>query len=444
MSRSDRNEEFAVSVLEQLRKAGFEAFFAGGCVRDRLLGRTPKDYDIATSALPEQTKELFSRIVDVGEAFRVIRVVDESDPQWQVEVASFRKDVGVADGRHPARVEVATKEEDVERRDFTINGMLYDPLEDQLIDLVGGEQDLKEKTIRAIGDPRLRLKEDYLRMLRAVRFAARFDYKINPSLQGAVRENTAHIHKISSERIYDELTRMLTEGRAHQAFETLADLGLLKEIMPELLDMKGCEQAPEHHPEGDVWVHTMLLLKQLTPEHDPRLAWGCLLHDIAKPATYSKEEGDRIRFSGHAHLGAQMSDKILKGLKASKKTIETVHALVKDHLKFADIKNMRESTLKRFLRQDDFDLHLEQHRIDCMASHQKLELYEFCKAKLAELKTEELKPTPFLSGKDLIKYGLSPGPKFKEILSQAEDLQLEGQFKTRESALEWLESIKKD
>lgn len=431
----DQNFQFALDCLKKLRAAQFEAYFAGGCVRDLILGKKPGDFDIATNALPADVEKVFEKTIPVGAAFNVVIVASPSEPsKFQVEVASFRKDVGISDGRHPSAVAVATAQEDVQRRDFTINGMFYDPIENKILDWVGGQKDIEDKVIRAVGQPAQRLQEDYLRMLRAIRFASRLDFKIEDSLWKSIQDNAVHVSKLSAERIFDELTKMLTEGKAHLAFESLADSGLLEQIMPEALAMKGCEQPPEYHPEGDVWVHTMLLLKQLTREHSPELAWGCLLHDFGKPPTFSHEPRDRIRFNRHAQVGKEMAEKILKKLKAPNRFREIVAELVNDHLKFADVQKMRPSTLKRFLRNPNFPLHLEQHRIDCMASHENLELYHFCKQELEKLKQEDLEPPALLSGRDLIEMGFKPGPEFKEILEQVETEQLEGQLKTSEEA----------
>jgi len=434
-------KDFSIQCLKELQAAGFEAYFAGGCVRDMLLGEEPADYDIATSALPADVQRIFPRTVPVGEAFNVIIVLSEHEEHpFPVEVATFRTDVGIKDGRHPQAVRTATAKEDVKRRDFTINGMLYDPAKDEVIDWVDGKKDLKAKIIRAIGEPRLRIDEDYLRMLRAIRFASRLSYKIDEDLWKAIQEKTSMINKISAERIFEELSRMLTEGSAHLAFEMLADSGLLEQILPDVFKMRGVEQPPEYHPEGDVWVHTMLLLKQLTRSHSRELAWGCLLHDIGKPPTFTHNPPDRIRFNRHAQVGKEMSDRILKKFKAPNRFREIVGELVNDHLKFADVKQMRPSTLKRFLRNPNFSLHLELHRIDCMASHENLELYHFCQDELQKLSQEDLKPKALLSGQDLIAAGYKPGPRFREILEAVETEQLEGRLSSKDEALDYVKT----
>jgi poly(A) polymerase len=438
-----RNRTFAISVVQKLQEAGFEALFAGGCVRDQIMGRDSKDYDVATSALPDDVRQIFSRTVPVGEAFNVILVLSEEDKNpIQVEVATFRKDIGISDGRHPSKVEKATAKEDVERRDFTINGMLFDPIKEEAFDWVGGKEDLEKKIIRCIGDPDLRIEEDHLRMLRAVRFAARFNFKIDDALQASIKKKSALIEKISPERIYDELTKMLTDPHPDRAFNDMADLGLLGHIMPEALEMKGCEQPPEYHPEGDVWVHTMLLLKIMSEQDAPapaELAWGCLLHDIGKPPTFSHEEGDRIRFNNHQNVGVEMAQNILRRLRGSNHLIDIVSDLTRDHLRFVDAPKMRPAKLKRFLRDPHFDLHLRLHYIDCMASHEDLTLYKFCQDKLEEIGEEQLAPEPLISGSDLIKIGYKPSRQFKEILESVETEQLESRLSTKEEALKYVE-----
>jgi poly(A) polymerase len=433
---------FAREICEKLQKSGFEAVLAGGCVRDHLMGRVAKDFDVATNALPEQIEKIFKRTVRVGEAFNVILVISphEENP-IRVEVATFRKDIGIADGRHPQRVEIATAREDVERRDFTINGMLFDPISEELFDWVGGQEDLSAKVIRSIGDPALRIDEDHLRMMRAIRFTSRFDFEMDLKLRTTIQQKAPLIRKISPERIFDEMTKMLTGKNADRAMNELADLGILKEILPEALEMKGCLQPAEYHPEGDVWVHTLLLLSQCEGA-SPELAWGCLLHDIGKPPTFSHEPPDRIRFNNHQNVGADMARAILKRLHASNALTDVVCELTRDHLKFKDVPQMRPSTLKRFLRNPHFDLHLKMHYIDCMASHQNLTLYRLCEQKLKELPPEVLKPAALISGDDLIAEGFKPGPVFKIILEAVETEQLEGRLNSKENALAFVRSKK--
>ena len=375
----------------------------------------------------------------VGEAFNVMLVLGpaETNPD-KVEVATFRSDIGIADGRHPTKVAIATAKEDVLRRDFTINGMLYDPIKDEVLDWVEGQKDLKAGILRAIGEPSLRIQEDHLRMLRAFRFAARYSFKIDDELWNAIKTHKKLITKISAERIFDELTKMITGTNADLAMQMVSDSGLLEFILPEAIAMQGCEQPAEYHPEGDVWVHTLLLLKQCAGA-SPELAWGCLLHDIGKPPTFSHEPPDRIRFNNHQNVGVEMAEKILKRLKASTRLIDIVSELTRDHLKFKDAPNMKASTLKRFLRNPNFDLHLQMHYIDCMASHQNLTLHKFCLEELAKLPAEVLRPPAFISGNDLIALGFKPGPEFKKILEAIETEQLEGRINDKNGALEFIQ-----
>ena len=433
---------FAREICEKLQKSGFEAVLAGGCVRDHLMGVVAKDFDVATNALPDQIEKIFPRTVRVGEAFNVILVISphEANP-LRVEVATFRKDIGISDGRHPQKVEIATAREDVERRDFTINGMLYDPIAEKLFDWVGGQEDLKKGILRSIGDPALRIDEDHLRMMRAVRFSARLNFEMDLKLKVTIQQKASLITRISPERIFDELTKMLTGKNADRAMNQLDELGLLKEVLPEALPMKGCPQPPEYHPEGDVWVHTLLLLKQCE-NASAELAWGCLLHDIGKPPTFSHEPPDRIRFNNHQNVGADMARMILKRLHASNALTDIVCELTRDHLKFKDVPQMRPSTLKRFLRNPNFDLHLRMHYIDCMASHQNLTLFKLCEQKLKELPPEVLKPVALISGDDLIAAGFKPGPLFKIILESVETEQLEGRLNSKEEAMKLVRSKK--
>jgi len=432
--------DFAKDVVQRLHKAGFEALLAGGCVRDHLMGVVPQDYDVATDALPVDVQKIFSRTVAVGEAFNVILVLsDHEENPFKIEVATFRTDIGIKDGRHPQRVEKTNAKGDVLRRDFTINGMLMNPLSGEVFDWVGGQEDLKKKIIRSIGNPEQRIHEDYLRMLRAVRFSSRLEFEMDSALLNAIKSNAASISKISAERVFDELTKMLTGKNADVAFNFLADLNLLESIIPEALAMKGCEQPAEYHPEGDVWIHTMLLLKQCAGV-SPAVGWGSLLHDIGKPPTFSHEPPDRIRFNNHQNVGDEMASVILKRLKASRELTDIVCELTRDHLKFKDCPQMKPSTLKRFLRNPNFDLHLQLHKIDCMASHQNLTLYNFCLDKLKELPPEILKPKALLNGQDLIDLGFKPGPLFKQILEMLETEQLEGRLSDRDSALQLVKS----
>jgi poly(A) polymerase len=436
----------AERIVATLRAAGHEAYFAGGCVRDLLLGVAPKDFDVATSAHPEMVLNLFPKTFAVGAHFGVVLVCDEEDgAEIVTEVATFRSDGVYLDGRHPAEVRFSTSaEEDVLRRDFTINGMMLDPvleratcnLTSSVLDFVGGKSDLRDRIIRAIGEPRRRFDEDKLRMLRAVRFAARFDYAIEPETERTIRELAAGIAQVSRERVRDELTRMLTEGHARRAFELLDRTGLLREVLPEIDRLYGVQQPPEYHPEGDVWVHTLLLLEKLPAGASPTLAWGALLHDVGKPATFSHHPPDRIRFNGHVEVGVRIAHEILRRLRFSNEDCTQILSLVENHMRFGDVEKMKESTLKRFFRLPHFDEHLELHRIDCLSSHADLSLWAFAKRKREELPEEAVRPVLLVTGQDLIDAGYTPGPRFKEMLRVAEDAQLEGRIGTREEGLE--------
>ncbi|HEX9199793.1 MAG TPA: CCA tRNA nucleotidyltransferase [Acidobacteriaceae bacterium] len=436
----------ALRIALALREAGHQAFFAGGCVRDLLLGLTPKDYDVATSATPDQIVALFPKTFTVGAHFGVVLVCETIDgAEIATEVATFRHDGAYSDGRRPDAVRFSTDpREDVLRRDFTINGMLLDPvayestgdLAAATLDYVGGRDDLSRGVVRAIGDPKLRYAEDKLRMLRAVRFAARLNFHLE--VEG-IRCKAAEITQVSAERIRDELTRILTEGGAARGFELLYQLGLLARILPEVVRLRGVAQPPEFHPEGDVWVHTMLLLEKLPPGASPTLAWGALLHDIGKPATYQPPNptipGDRIRFNGHVEVGVRIAEDILARLRFSNDDTAQILALIKNHMRFGDVFQMKQSTLKRFLRLPRFEEHLELHRLDCLSAHGDLTLYDFARAQYEVEPAPDLRPAPLLTGADLIAAGYRPSPQFKPMLALAEDAQLEGTATTTGQAL---------
>lgn len=429
----------AERIVHRLRRAKHEAYFVGGCVRDLLLKRRPVDYDIATSATPTQIRSLFKRVVPVGEQFGVMLVLEGGQP---FEVATFRQDHGVADGRHPEHVVFTTAEDDVRRRDFTVNGLLYDPDKRRVIDYVHGRRDLQKNVIRAIGDPEVRFREDKLRMIRAIRFAARLGARIHPGTFRAIVQQSARIVEVSAERIRDELTKILTSKNPHLAFEWLRKSDLLKVILPEVQALKGVKQPKQFHPEGDVWTHTLLMLRLMSEQRqavEPALGFGVLFHDIGKPPTFTKT--DRIRFNNHHFVGAKMSEKICRRLKFSNEQSETIVALVDQHLKFIEAPRMRESTLKRFLRQPHFNLHMRLHYLDCMGSHQDLTLYRFCKRKLAALKKEPPVIKCLVNGHDLIRMGLKPGPLFTTILTEIENLQLEKKVTTRRQALRQVERL---
>jgi poly(A) polymerase len=447
---ADAHYRCALRVVQALHKSGHKAYFAGGCVRDLLLGIPPKDFDVATSATPDQVLALFPKTKAVGAHFGVVLVsFNEKDlDPIDIEVATFRNDGIYIDGRRPEAVRFSTApREDVIRRDFTINGMLLDAvlfsdtgdLDACILDFVGGRDDLAARKIRAIGDPITRFAEDKLRMLRAIRFAARLGFEIEPATFAAIRTQAAQINKVSPERISNELTRMLTEGHARRAFELLDKSNLLTYVMLEATRMKGVAQPPEYHPEGDVWIHTLLLLEKLPAGCSPTLAWGALLHDIGKPATFTPPKpcvpGDRIRFNGHVEVGVRMAEVILHRMRFSNEDAEQIVALIKNHMRFGDILAMRQATLKRFLRMPRFEEHLALHELDCTSSHGDLRLYDFARQHFEADPAEDVRPKPFISGRDLILAGYRPGVQFKEMLEAAEDAQLDGLVNGREETI---------
>lgn len=426
----------AAEVVDRLRRAGHTAYLAGGCVRDLLLGRPPNDWDVATDADPDRVLELFEHAVPVGARFGIVLVRLEGG---EYHVARFRREGPYADGRRPERVEFTGPEEDARRRDFTINGLFHDPGGEGVIDHVGGLKDLEAGLVRAIGDPAERFAEDGLRTLRAVRLAASLEFQIEPGTWQAVRDCAHMVDALAAERVRDELTRILVEGAAAKGFELLLASGLLERVLPEVAAFRGVQQPPEHHPEGDVWEHVLLMLKQVDDLDGPppTLAWGVLLHDVGKPPTFS--ESDRIRFHGHDEIGAEMVDGIARRLRFSNRDTERVRMLTAQHMRFPNARRMRPGKLKRFLRQEGFDELLELHRIDCLSSHGMLDLHEFCREALRASEEEEgkrLRPPPLLDGRDLIDLGLQPGPAFGEILRWVEEEQLEGRLRDRDSALE--------
>jgi|SRR5581483_790528 len=452
------SQAFAITVVRTLRDHGHQAYLAGGCVRDLLLGREPADYDVATDAAPDQVMRIFPDAYAVGAQFGVVLVPVPRNQRGLpaeetlaaeipaaghshkacVEVATFRSDIGYSDGRHPDQVRFSRDpREDVQRRDFTINGLLLDPLTDQVLDFVGGQQDLKAGTIRAIGNANLRFAEDKLRMLRAVRFAARFQYAIEPVTFRAIRELAHEIHQVSRERVRDELTRMLIEGHARRAFELLDQAGLLLEVLPEITAMKGVEQPSEFHPEGDVFVHTLLLLEMLPHPCPVTLAWGALLHDVGKPPTFRRAP-DRIRFDDHVAVGVRIAESICRRLRFSNEETRQILALVDNHMRFMHVDRMKPSTFKKFIRLPHFDQHLELHRLDCQSSHGNLGQYEFTRRKIAELPPEAVRPRPLIGGDDLIAAGYEPGPLFKQILGVVEDAQLDGRLQTKQEAMRFV------
>lgn len=450
MSKIIQQKEIALNAVKTLQSKGFQAFFAGGCVRDQLLGREPKDYDVATDARPEEIEALFPRTIPIGKAFGVIAIVEGKQT---VEIATFRKDTGTLDGRHPETVTFSAAEEDAHRRDFTINGMFYDPIAEALHDYVHGQHDIENRVISAIGDPVERFKEDHLRLLRAVRFAHTLGFTLDSATEDAVR-NLAHlITRISIERVEMELTRTLTGSpRPGDALEHLHQLGLLQHILPELLPMIGQQQPPQFHPEGDVFEHTVLMLNLMNEQvrtpappstYTPReLAYTVLLHDIGKPPAASIGPGTdglpRIRFDGHATVGAEMAEIILTRLKLPTREKKNIVEAIRGHMRFMDVQNMRLSRLRKMIGAETFDLEMELHRLDCLGSHEKLDNYDFLNRYLEEMANEPILPEPWLRGHDLIGMGIQEGRRVGQILKEAYDAQMENRFATREEMLDWV------
>jgi poly(A) polymerase len=433
--KSSPMEKAARKVAARLREQGRIAYFAGGCVRDMVRGLTPKDYDVVTDAPPEAVQAIFPRTYAVGAQFGVIIVLEAS---FQFEVATFRSDDAYIDGRHPSAVHFSSPEQDAKRRDFTINGMFYDPVADKVIDLVGGKADIAAKLVRAIGDPAKRFAEDRLRMLRAVRFATVLDYQIDKATWDALVTSAPSINQISAERIRDELGRIFLSPNRVRGWDLLDASGLMPAILPELEAMKGVLQPEKFHPEGDVFVHTRLMLQLLPEEVSVPLVFAVLFHDVAKPVTATVDNTGRIRFNEHDRIGAQMTEAIMRRLRFSGDEIEAAVEMVRQHMVFKDAPKMRIAKLKRFMARPTFDEELELHRVDCESSHRMLDNYEFLLRKREEFANEPIIPPPLVRGDDLIALGLKPGPKFGEILEAVETRQLEGQLHTREEALEWV------
>jgi len=419
----------ALSVVKTLQKHGFQAYFAGGCVRDRLMKRPPKDYDVATDARPNQVMKLFPKTLAIGKAFGVVVVIIQKQ---QVEVTTFRTESGYSDGRHPDHVKYASRDEDVARRDFTINGLLYDPIKDELVDLVSGQVDIKKKIVRTIGDARQRFKEDKLRMMRAIRFACELDFTIDPKTKKAIAKSARQIKKISVERIREELRRILICDRPDQGIKLLEQTGLLKRILPEVRKMKGVNQPKQFHPEGDVYVHTVAVMKHLR-QPSFELALATLLHDVGKPGTFMIT--DRIRFHEHERLGSEMAERICQRLKLANSQTETICWIISKHLVFKDIDKMRVSTLKRLFSHKDYPLLAELHRADRLGSDMDLKPYHLAARIYKKLSKEELKPKPLINGYDLIKLGFKPGPIFSKILKHVEEAQLEQEVTNKDEAL---------
>jgi tRNA nucleotidyltransferase/poly(A) polymerase len=439
MLLSDALSLVATKLVRRLRESGFIAYFAGGCVRDALLRKQPKDIDIATDAEPDEVQKMFARTVAVGAKFGVVRVLEGG---FEFEVATFRSDGVYLDGRRPVSVTFSSPEEDAKRRDFTINGMFYDPLADQVVDFVGGKSDLEHRLVRAIGNPDERFSEDHLRLLRAVRFAAALDFEIEPATWTAVTEKAHQIRTVSQERIRDELLKIMADSHRVRGLDLLDQSGLLENILPEVSRMHGCEQPPQFHPEGDVYVHTRLMLSLLPADASPLLALSVLLHDIGKPVTYSFDEVDqRIRFNGHDQVGADMAIEIMTRLRFSNEEIDKVVEAIRNHMVFKDTPNMRPAKLRRFMGRQNFSLELELHRVDCLGSHGDLQTYDLLVNKQREFESEPIIPPPLLTGRDLIALGLKPGPRFGEILEAVQTAQLDGEIKDRAGALKLLQTL---
>jgi poly(A) polymerase len=428
-------ESTARSIVRRLRGAGHVAYYAGGSVRDLLRGQIPKDIDVATEARPEEVQGLFSRTYAVGAHFGVIVVIENG---FQFEVATFRSDGVYLDGRRPTEVHFATAEEDAARRDFTINGMFFDPEANEVIDFVGGRADLDARVIRAIGEPAQRFAEDRLRILRAVRFATVLMFEIEPSTWEAVVTHAPSINEISAERIRDELVRIFMSGKRVRGWDLLEASGLMGAILPEVAAMKGCEQPPQFHPEGDVFTHTRIMLGLLPKEASLPLVFSVLFHDIGKPPTSSVDENGRIRFNGHDRLGAEMTEAVMQRLRFSRAEVDATVEAVRQHMVFKDVPNMRVAKLKRFMARPTFADELELHRVDCESSHGMMDNYDFLRQKREEFANEPIIPPPLVRGDDLLALGLKPGPKIGEILEAVETRQLEGMLRNREDALEWV------
>jgi len=424
----------ADAIIAHLTGAGFTAYRVGGSVRDRLLGRAVHEVDVATDAPPEIVQRVFPKTFAVGAAFGVVIV--HGDEGVDVEVATFRTESGYADGRHPRHVTFSDAPTDATRRDFTVNALFYDPAEQVVIDYVGGLSDLRKGIVRAIGDPSMRFAEDYLRMLRAVRFTASLGFELDPATRGAIPSLADRLRHISAERVLKELSRMLTGPAPHVAFADLADLGLLDYWLPEVAGMRGVTQSPDFHPEGDVWTHTLLLLRKLRGT-DRELAWAALLHDVGKPPTLELRDG-RERFPNHANVGGEIAGDILRRLHAPRKLTDAVIDMVGNHMTFMHVQQMRRSTLRRLLSRPTFGQELELHRIDCAASNGFTDNYQFLLDRLSEFAAEPVLPPPLINGRDVLAVGIGEGPEIGRVLAEAQEQQLGGNLASREEALEWL------
>lgn len=428
----------ATSLVATLRKNGFTAYFAGGCVRDRLMGNRPTDYDVATNATPNEIAKLFPRHRMVGAHFGVVLVHHDG---MDFEVATFREDGSYGDGRRPDDVCFSTPEKDAQRRDFTINGLFENPLDSEVIDFVNGRQDIAARCIRAIGNPVERFQEDYLRLLRAIRFAARFEFDLEPSTWTALCNLSTKVTKISMERVREELRQILIHPKRLRGFDLLVESGIMAHVLPEIIALQGCEQPPEFHPEGDVFVHTRMMLGMLPDDASETLVWAVLLHDIAKPATRTVDDDGRIRFNGHDKAGAEMAEEILRRLKSPNALINGVAEMVSQHMNFMNVTRMKRSTLRRFIGRPTFNDEIELHRVDCASSNGITENYDFVLEKQREFANEPVIPPPLITGKDLIERGWRPGPAMGKLLNEFQNLQLDGALPDRQSAIAHLDTL---
>ena len=433
--------QHALNILTQLHAHGFEAFLCGGCVRDIVMHLEPKDFDIATSAAPQQIEDLFPRRADlVGKSFGVVIVRDQHDPHIYTEVATFRIDGPYLNGRRPTKVTFATAQEDVLRRDFTCNALFLDTRDHTVLDWTGGLTDIQNKLIRCVGDPTTRFREDRLRLLRAIRFSVQLGFEIEQTTWNALCKEVEGISTIAPERIRDELNKSFCSPQPARALDLLYDSGILAILLPEICALRGCQQPPQFHPEGDVYNHLRLMLSHLPHNPDPRLVWAVLLHDIGKPATFSRDADGRIRFNGHELVGAEIARRILTRLRFCNDDIDYITTCVRNHMAFKDAPQMRPATLKKMLARPTFATELELHRIDCLGCHGDLSIYQFLLERQQELSREQIKPPPLLNGHDVMAFGIPSGPLVGKILNEAYDLQLENAFPNRQAALDWLKN----
>lgn len=430
----------ATEIARRLQTAGHAAYWVGGCVRDFLLEREPQDYDIATSAVPEQIEALFPRTIPVGKQFGVIIVLEGGH---EFQVATFRAEADYVDGRHPTQVTFANAQADASRRDFTVNGLFYDPIAQKLHDWVGGEADLRAKLLRTIGPPDERFAEDHLRLLRALRFAAQLDFQIEPATFAAIQKNASKIQSVSAERVREELMKLFRPPHAARGLDLLRDSGLLEQVLPEIAAMIHCDQSPDYHPEGTVYNHVRMMLENLPSDASESLPWAALLHDVAKPVTASRDpQTGSIHFYGHEKIGAEMAETILQRLKFPRKQTDEIATSVLYHMQFKDVTGMRKSTLRRMILRETFPLEMELHKLDCLGSHRRLDHYEFMLEQARELERQPQIRPPLLTGEDLMTLGVKPGPQMGELLAEVREKQLSDELKTKDEAIEWVRNEK--